>query len=145
MTYAGGVNTMTDAALIAIAAGVLRPRVVNGRLLGDVGAALMSEAGRVYTGVSVDTPGWGLCAERSAMAAMITAGETRVKRLVAVWRDPKTGALHVLPPCGVCREFLRGVDEGNLGCSVILGRDKAVLLRELLPFWEWPRALEQSR
>ena len=72
---------------------------------------------------------------------MITAGETRVERLVAVWRDPESGGLHVLPPCGVCREFLRAVDAGNLGCVVVLGRDWAVVLRELLPFWEWPGAL----
>lgn len=132
---------MTDEALIAAAAGVLRPRMVGGRLMGDVGAALLSAGGRVYTGVSVDTPSWGLCAERSAMAAMITAGETRVERVVAVWRDPESGALHVLPPCGVCREFLRAVDAGNLGCEVVLGRDQVVVLRELLPFWEWPVAL----
>ena len=131
---------MTDEALIAVAAGVLRPRVVSGRLIGDVGAALLSAGGWVYTGVSVDTPSWGLCAERSAMAAMITAGETRVERIVAVWRDPESGKLHVLPPCGVCREFLRAVDVGNLGCSVVLGRDRVVGLRELLPFWEWPVA-----
>lgn len=132
---------ISDAELIDSAAGVLRPRVVEGRLMGDVGAALVSAGGRVYTGVSVDTPSWGLCAERSAMAAMITAGETRVERLVAVWRDAESGALHVLPPCGVCREFLRAVDVGNLGCSVVLGRDWVVGLRELLPFWEWPEAL----
>ena len=136
-----GMGEMTDEALITAAAGVLRPRVVEGRLMGDVGAALVSAEGRVYTGVSVDTPSWGLCAERSAMAAMITAGETRVDRMVAVWRDPKSGALHVLPPCGVCREFLRAVDAGNLGCSVVLGRDRAVMLGELLPHWEWPGAL----
>ena len=136
-SYADGVSGMTDEALIAVAARVLRPRVVGGRLMGDVGAALVSAGGRVYTGVSVDTPSWGLCAERSAMAAMITAGETRVERLVAVWRDGESGALHVLPPCGVCREFLRAVDAGNLECSVVLGRDRVVELRELLPFWKW--------
>lgn len=133
---------MDDPELITCAASVLHPHAAKGRLFGDVGAAILSASGHVYTGVSVDTPSWGLCAERSAMAAMITAGEYKIGKVVAVWKDEHSGKLHILPPCGVCREFIRSVDESNLEAQVILGRGKAIKLRELLPLHEWPEALE---
>ncbi|WP_300575115.1 cytidine deaminase [Phenylobacterium sp.] len=133
---------MTTDELIERAASVLNPHTTSeGRLFGDVGAALISERGNVYTGVCIDTASWGLCAERSAIAAMATAGEYRIKQVVAVWRDESNGSLSVLPPCGVCREFMRRIDEGNLDADVLLGRDKAVKLRDLIPHHEWPAPL----
>lgn len=133
-----------NAELIAIASSVLNPVRVKDRLFGDVGAAVLSEAGDVFTGVAVDTAGWGLCAERSALAAMITAGQYRIAKMVAVWKDEKTGKLHVLPPCGICREFMRSIDEANLAALVITGRDRSVSLTELLPLHEWPAAERQE-
>jgi cytidine deaminase len=90
----------------------------------------------------VDTPNGGLCAERSAMARMITAGEYVVSTIVAVWRDAN-GALYVLPPCGICREFIRGISESNLETEVVLGRTKTGALRALLPSSDWPGPLSQ--
>jgi len=121
------------------AASVLHPYVTkDARLFGNVGAALVGENGKVYVGVCVDTASWGLCAERSAMAAMITDKCYRVRKMVAVWRDEKDGKLYILPPCGVCREILRRIDEDNLQTEVILGRMDVLKLAELLPRHEWP-------
>lgn len=128
--------------LISAAERVLKPyTTTDGRLFGDVGAALVSASGKVYTGVCVDTASWGLCAERSAMAAMITDGEYLVAKVVAVWKDPGSGSLHALPPCGVCREFLRQVDARNLETEIVLDRDHTKRLHELLPHHEWPSPL----
>ena len=132
----------TSDELIRIASDVLHPHTVGERLFGDVGAALLSEAGHLYVGVSVDTPGWGLCAERSAIAAMITAGQYRMSKIVAVWKDRRTGDLHILPPCGICREFMRSVDEANLEAEIIVGRSKSVKLKDLLPLYSWPAPLD---
>ncbi|KRA51435.1 cytidine deaminase family protein [Devosia sp. Root635] len=132
----------TSQMLIERAAALLKPYTTSaGRLFGDVGAALVSGSGTVFEGVCVDTPTWGLCAERSAIAAMITAGEYRIEQIVAVWRDAGTGALH-LPPCGHCREFMRQVDDGNLATAVILGPDRSVSLAELLPAHAWPAPIQ---
>jgi cytidine deaminase len=114
----------------------------HGRLHGDVGAAVLGVNGKVYAGVCVDTPGWGLCAERSAIAAMITDGEYKIKEIVAVWRDDKTGKTHILPPCGICRQFMRDVDEANMEADIILGKGKSEKLRALIPYHEWPEPLE---
>jgi cytidine deaminase len=133
---------MTNDELIARAEAVLRPYTTkDGRRFGDVGAALVSGQGHLHTGVAVDTPSWGLCAERAAMAAMITAGEYRVSKIVAVWRDERDGKLYVVPPCGVCRQFMRAVDENNLETEVVLGKQLVEKLKDLLPRYEWPEPL----
>jgi cytidine deaminase len=136
------VAQLSDEELIATAAAVLRPRSVGGPLrdqrFGYVASALVTYAGNVYTGVSIDTgSGTGLCAEASAIAAVITAGENRIAKIVAVWRDEHS-VLQVLPPCGRCREFIRQVDTTNLTTEVLLGPNRSVALTELLPEHEWP-------
>lgn len=124
--------------LIAKAASVVLARTIDGRLSGDVGCALTTRAGNVYLGVCIDTgSGTGFCAEHSAIAAMVTAGELEIASVVAVWKD-EAGANVVLPPCGRCREFIHQISPGNLDTDVVLGQDKVVKLRELLPFHEWP-------
>jgi cytidine deaminase len=125
--------------LIEAATAVLRPHRVGDRLFGDVGAALLTDAGTRFLGVCIDTgSGTGFCAEHSAIAAMVTAGEYRVAAIVAVWRDEE-GRLYVLPPCGRCREFIRQVDPANLDTTVILERGRSAPLRELLPEYAWPQ------
>jgi cytidine deaminase len=125
-------------ALVAEARSVVHPRMVGDRLFGDVGCALRTDAGNIYRGVCIDTAsGTGFCAEHAAIAAMVTAGETRIASIVAVWLDDK-GRPVVLPPCGRCREFIRQVDPANLDAQVILRQDHTVALRELLPYHEWP-------
>lgn len=131
---------MKNADLIEQAAQLLKPHRSNtGRLFGDVGAVVVSSTGKVYAGVCVDTPSWGLCAERSAIAAMITQGEYSIKQVVAVWRNDQTGQLHVLPPCGTCREFMRQIDDANLNAEIVLDLDRTATLGELIPQHEWPK------
>jgi cytidine deaminase len=133
----------TDDELISAAAALLRPYWAGDRLFGDVASALVTADGNRYGGVCVDTAsGTGFCAEAGAVAAMVTAGEYRIGRIVAVWRNDE-GALHVLPPCGRCREFIRQIHPTNLDTAVILGRHR-VLLRDLLPAHQWPEPLERS-
>jgi cytidine deaminase len=122
---------MTNDELIAKARSVVNPRTIgDGCKAGDVGCALLTEKGNLYLGVCIDAScGIGFCAEHSAIAAMVTAGESRIAKIVAVCR-PET----IMPPCGRCREFMRLVDEGNMdGTDIIIGEGKVVKLRELLP------------
>jgi len=135
---------MTNEELIERAARVLKPHTTaDGRLFADVGATLLTDKGNAYSGVCIDTgSGTGFCAEHSAIAAMVTSGEYRITKIVAVWRDNGNGKLYVLPPCGRCREFIRQIDEANLETEVILAKDKTVKLKDLLPYHEWPEPLE---
>lgn len=71
---------------------------------------------------------------------MVTAGEYRIRRIVAVWQDWQRddGPLYVVPPCGTCREFMRQVHPENLKTEVVLGIDRTLPLAELLPHHDWP-------
>ena len=93
------------------AAEKLAPRAVSPFIeAGGVAAAILTAAGNVYTGVCIDTAcTLGMCAERSAIANMITNGESRIVRLVSVMGD---------------LEILADAETG-----------KTVRLRELMPHW----------
>lgn len=99
---------------------------------GGVAAALLTGSGSVYVGVCVDTAcSMGFCAEHAAAAAMITAGESHVVRMVAVgW------AGRIMPPCGRCREFISQLDDRNLAAEVLVDHDVVVRLQDLLPY-DW--------
>jgi cytidine deaminase len=134
LTSKKNMSEITNDELIKKAEAVLNYKEVNGRLFGDVGAALVTDKGNVYTGVCIDTPSWGLCAERSAIAAMVTAKEFTIVKIVGVWKNEN--GTQVLPPCGLCREFMRQVNEDNLNADVIL-QGKVAKLKDLLPYHDW--------
>ena len=121
--------SVADTALIDAARSVLHPRRLSPSVeVAGVGSALRTASGAVYLGVCIDAQcGIGFCAEHSAIAAMITAGEQRIETIVAVNRDGT-----VLLPCGRCREFIAQVDEGNADTRVILALGVR-RLKELLP------------
>lgn len=63
---------------------------------GSVAAALVTDKGNVFKGVCIDTPcSMGFCAEHAAIAAMVTAGESRVVRIVTV-----CDGNGIVSPCG---------------------------------------------
>jgi cytidine deaminase len=124
---------MNATELIEQALAVVNARMIGDRLVGDVGCALITDTGNLYRGVCLDLgSGIGFCAEHSAIAAMVTAGEYRIARIVAVWKDD-TGAGYILSPCGRCRELIRQIHPDNLSTEIILGVDRAAALAELLP------------
>lgn len=97
-------------------------------IVGEVGAALVTEKGSIYSGVSIHAPsGLGFCGEASAIAYMVTNGENRIKTIVAVSSD---GSIY--SPCGRCREMIRQVNKQNMDTEIIL-KDKVVKLSDLLP------------
>jgi len=104
-----------------------------------VGAAILSASGTVYVGVCIDTAcSMGFCAEHAAAAAMITAGESHVLKMIAVgWN----GA--IMPPCGRCREFISQLHDDNLYTEVLVGTGVSLTLRELLPY-DWRAAVGQT-
>lgn len=125
---------MTNQELIKKGSSVIYTKKVGENTIGNVGSALISDSGRVYQGVCIDTgSNIGFCAERNAIGSMVTAGEYKINKIVAIWKDDE-GNDHIVSPCGVCREFMRQVDEANLDTEVILETDKVVKLRDLLPY-----------
>ncbi|MBP5640192.1 MAG: hypothetical protein J6X55_11980 [Victivallales bacterium] len=101
---------------------------------GEVAAAVESETGKIYTGVCVDTAcTLGICAERNAIFHMLTNGEHRLRRVLAIMPDGKNGA-----PCGACRELmvqLMPLDYGDIEIMLDVESMKTARLSELTPEW----------
>ena len=110
---------------------VVNPRKINEFIeTGGVGAAILTESGNVYVGVCIDTAcSLGFCAEHAAVAAMLTAGEDCVAKVVAVNWDSV-----VLPPCGRCRELLSQLRTDWENTLVMVSQDTVVTLDKLLPY-----------
>ncbi len=119
-------------ALYQAALEVLNPRKISESVeAGGVAAALETDTGRIYRGVCIDTAcSLGFCAEHAAIAAMLTAGESRVEKIVAVGWDKQ-----IMPPCGRCRELLMQL--GNPDAQVLVAEHTAVPVKDLLPhYWD---------
>ena len=114
---------------------VLNPRKISEWMeAGGVAAAVEAESGRIYTGVTVDSAcTLGVCAERNAIFNMITSGESRIKRVIAVGWDGKA-----MPPCGACRELMAQLmPKDYQGIEIMLNNEKneIVTLGALTPSW----------
>lgn len=114
-------------------------KVQNGRTIspfvdaGGVAAAILTKEGNIYVGVCIDTSSpLGMCAERNAIANMITNGESRIDKVVAVMPDGRVGS-----PCGACREFMMQLDKDSGEIEILLDLEtlRTVKLRELVPDW----------
>ena len=69
----------------------------------QVGAALLSDDGRIFTGCNVENASFGLtiCAERNAVFSAVAANARRFRALALVTSSPRPVA-----PCGACRQVL---------------------------------------
>lgn len=91
-----------DKELVQAAIEVIRKNFQDGKH--TVGAAVLCASGKIFTGVNMDTVGYGPCAEPIALGAAISGGEREFGAIVAVsgWNS----SYPVIPPCGNCRQLL---------------------------------------
>ena len=100
---------------------------------GSVAAAILTKSGNIYVGVCIDTASsLGMCAERNAIANMITNGESQIEKVVAVMSDGSVGS-----PCGSCREYMMQLDKDSGEIEILLDKNtkETIKLKELLPDW----------
>ena len=105
----------------------------------EVGAALRTRAGKLYTGINLDAylGRMAVCAEAVALGrAFVDLGDTGIDTIVAVRHpdpDEKDQSIAVVSPCGACRELIFDYDPK---ARVIVPNGKsssAVPIAELLP------------
>lgn len=96
-----------------------------------VGAAVLSDDGRIHAGANVENASFGLsiCAERNAIFRAVADGARRIDALLVY--TPTAGPT---PPCGACRQVLAefGTDALVVCCSDD-GGDRRYRLADLLP------------
>ena len=95
-----------------------------------VGAALLAASGRVYGGVNVENASYpvGICAERAAVAAAVTAGEHDFEALAVIADSPAPCA-----PCGMCRQMLMEFPLKRIILANTAGATRVLTPAELLP------------
>lgn len=97
-----------------------------------VGAALLTEDGRVFTGCNIENASFGgtNCAERTALFKAISEGYRKFTR-IAITSDSSNYTY----PCGICRQVL---SEWGMGMEIIVANNKGEYrshkLSEILPY-----------
>lgn len=105
-----------------------------------VGAALLAASGKIYTGCNIENASYGatICAERSALAQAVSAGERRFSALAVVGFDRQTRPTPppLAWPCGICRQVLSEFAGPDLVIYVARSDTDYVrlTLKELLPY-----------
>lgn len=116
--------------LLAEAKDLLAPTDINQWVsVGGVATVLETENNNIYKGVCIDTAcSLGFCAEHSAIAAMITSREYKIKKIVTV-----NSKGIPIPPCGRCREIISQITDNSDKVQIMIGTEKVVSLTALLP------------
>jgi len=120
---------MDDKKLIDEAIAVIKRNYAEPRH--TVGAAVLCASGKIYTGVNIESCGYGPCAEPIAIGAAISQGEREIVSIVAVVVRGNSSAVE--SPCGNCRQLLFDYAPD---CMVIIPHDDRVVkvrARELIP------------
>lgn len=126
-------NTVWDE-LYEKAKSVRKPKEISGMIsAGSVGAAILTKDYNIYVGVCIDTASsLGMCAERNAIANMITNGENSIEKLVCVDSKGNIGY-----PCGACREYLMQLSNNSKNIEILknIETKETIILGELIPNW----------
>ena len=98
----------------------------------QVGAAIRTASGKVYTGCNVENVAYpeGTCAEAGAIAAMIAAGESEIAEILVV-----AGGASKVSPCGGCRQKISEFAQADAPVYMadLAGDIEEISIGDLLP------------
>lgn len=101
-----------------------------------VGAALLCDNGKVFTGCNVENSSYGatVCAERTAIFKAVSEGE-RDFSMLAVAGGKENELSDKFLPCGICRQVMAEFCKPEFTILVATGENtyKEFTLSELLP------------
>ena len=122
-----GVDPAVVAALIAVRGHAYAPYSHH-----PVGALVESDSGARYVGANVEVAHYkGICAEASAIAAMVSAGDRRLRHVYVIGPGE-----HPCTPCGDCRQRIREFAGADTRIHVIDAEGRLLrryIIDELLP------------
>ena len=112
-----------------------------------VGAALLTEKGKIYTGCNIEnaaaTP--SNCAERTAFFKAVSDGEREFRAIAIVGGKEGADEYDFCAPCGVCRQVMMefcNPDEFEIVLGNSAGDIKVIKLKDMLPMGFGPENLE---
>jgi len=97
-----------------------------------VGAAVLTDDGRVFAGVNIENASYGLtvCAERVAIFAAVSAGARRLTTLALTTASVPSTSEETMP-CGACRQVMAEFMSSE--ARVLVDRVGEFRLEQLLP------------
>lgn len=97
-----------------------------------VGAAVLTDRGRIHAGCNVENVAYpeGTCAEAGAIAAMVAAGDTRITEALVIADSPVP-----VSPCGGCRQKLAEFcsADARITMMTLAGESRTQTMADLLP------------
>lgn len=101
----------------------------------EVGTALRTKSGKVYTGCNIENDGiQSICAERTAFVKALSEGERDFESIVVVGAPSGEEPKDKCTPCGYCRQFMNEFVDKDFKI-VTIDNEKIVeyTIEELLP------------
>ncbi|MDE5802014.1 MAG: cytidine deaminase [Lachnospiraceae bacterium] len=103
-----------------------------------VGAAVLMESNRIYTGCNVENASYGAtnCAERTALFKAVSEGERKCMAIAIAGGKEGKEPVDYAHPCGICRQVMREFGGEDLIVLVAKSEDdyREYTLKELLPY-----------
>ena len=104
----------------------------------SVGAALLCENGKVYTGCNIENSAFSptVCAERTAFFKAISEGEKEFVKIAVVGGNSHNDIPeNYCPPCGVCRQVMKEFCTDDFDIIMAKSADDYIVmnLNEILP------------
>jgi len=97
-----------------------------------VGAAILADDGRIYSGCNVENAAYpnGVCAETSAISAMVLGGGTRIREIAVIGSGK-----NLVTPCGGCRQRIAEFATAETPVHIIgpTGPRASFTIAQLLP------------
>lgn len=97
-----------------------------------VGAALIAEDGRIYSGCNVENVSFpcGTCAEAGAIAAMVAGGSKLIKEILVI-----SGGTSLISPCGACLQRILEFSDSHtlVHLANLNGVQKTCRISDFLP------------
>ena len=102
----------------------------------QVGVALRTKSGKVYTGCNIENHGiQAICGERTAFVKALSEGERAFESISVVGANVGEEPIEECMPCGYCRQFMSEfVDENFKIYTEKNGEIKEYSMKELLPY-----------
>ncbi|MBS1729018.1 MAG: cytidine deaminase [Armatimonadetes bacterium] len=91
-----------------------------------VGAAILAASGKTYVGANIENASYGdtMCAERTAIGAMVMGGDTEIVAIAVVTKDEGY-------PCGICLQAINEFAPNPKSCQIVVPSKGGFLTRSL--------------
>ena len=102
----------------------------------QVGVALRTKSGKVYSGCNIENHGiQGICGERTAFSKALSEGEREFESITVVGGLKGTEPTEECMPCGYCRQFMSEFVDSNFKIYTLDGKNiKEYTMSEILPY-----------